>query len=109
MIRGRFLARNKSESGWGCDGEETRAREDGCKKDKDGGVAECGINKSRSSCSSSRRERVAGIKLELDDGGLLEAVEDEAEAAGGFGNVRPVAEVGCGNEVEGTLPRAGLV
>lgn len=86
-----------------------RALEDGCRKDKDGGVAECGINKSQSSCSSSRRERVAGIRLELDDGGLLVVAEDEAEGVGGFGNVRPVAEAGCGNEVEGTLPRAGLV
>ena len=109
MIRGRFLARNESESGWECDGEEARALEDGCKKDKDGGVAECGINKSQSSCSSSRRERVAGIKLELDGGGLLVIVGDDEEAAGEDGNGWPAAGVGCGNEVEGTLPRAGLV
>ena len=74
-------------------------------------MEECGINKSESSSSSSRRERVAGIRLEVADNAvdcLLAAVVDGVEAAGEDVNDCPAVEVGCGNEVGGTLPRAEL-
>lgn len=104
----RFLARKVSESEPECVGDEASALEEGWRKDKDGGVAECGINKSGSSSSSSRRERVAGIRLGLVAGDrtcLLGAGVDDVEEDV---NGSPAVEVGCGNEVDGTLPRAEL-